>query len=110
MIAALNLIVPIVVIGLFVLAMRLKKMYPIYIAVVFVILYQAFQPSYMPKGRVTTTLPNAEFQVTSGDVEDRLRKPMDSEARTSRMIEVEELATKRREELVNQIKTEKGVN
>lgn len=107
MIAALNLLVPVVVIGLIILAMRLKKMFPIYTAIVFVIVYTVFQPSYMPKGKVTTTLPNAAFEVTSDKVENRILKPMSSEARDARMAEVEELATKRREELIEQMKSEK---
>lgn len=108
MIAALNLLVPIVVIGLVLLAMRLKKMYPIYIALVFVVLYTMFQPSYMPKGKVTTTLPNSSFEVTNKNVENRILKPVTAEERDARMKEVEALSAARREELIQQMKNEKG--
>jgi hypothetical protein len=78
MIALLNIIVPVVVILLFWLAFKIKSFYPVIIALSFVVVYQLFQPSYMPKG-VVKPLPNVEFQVNNSEIVDLELKPKSSE-------------------------------
>lgn len=109
MIFLLNVVPSIIMVALIYLAYRISKVWPLMVAIVFVIVYGLLQPSYMPKGTVKA-LPNAEFKVENKVIQDRVLKPMSSEDRSARMAEVEELATKRREELIRQIKTEKGVS
>jgi hypothetical protein len=109
MILLMNLLGPLFVVAMILLAMRLKKVYPLYIAVFFVIIYSFLQPSYMPKGTVMPAVPNAPFEVSDKPIKDRILKPISSEVRDARMAEVVDLATKRREELIQQIKSEKGI-
>jgi len=74
MVLLLNILVPLVVIALLYLAWRLKNWHPALIAIVFVVAYGAFQPSYIPKGTVKP-LPNPEFHVNDSPMVDRLMKP-----------------------------------
>lgn len=106
MIALLNFVVPVVVIALIILAMRLKKFWPIIVSIVFVIVYQAVQPSYLPKG-TTKQLPNAEFQIESKPIEDRIRKTISPEERDARMANVENETNERIEALIERSKSEK---
>lgn len=109
MIAALNLIVPVVVIGFVLLAMRLKKMFPIYTAIVFVILYALLQPSYLPKGTVKPVVYE-EFKPNESVFVDRMLKPKSGAERdASRKAEFEK-NDERIDKLIKQMKTEKGVN
>lgn len=108
MILLMNLLGPLFVVVMIILAMRLKKVYPLYIGVFFVIIYSFLQPSYMPKGTVMPSVPNVPFEVSDKPIESRVLKPMSSDERDARMSEVEELSNKRRDELIQQIKSEKG--
>jgi hypothetical protein len=78
MILALNIIVPIVVILFLWLALRLKSGYPVIAALVFVVMYQLFQPSYMPKGTVKP-MSKVEFQQVNTPIVDRGLKTKSSE-------------------------------
>lgn len=106
MIALLNFVVPIVVIGLILLAMRLKKFWPIIVAIVFVIVYQAVQPSYIPKGTVKD-LPRAEFRVDDSPIQDRMRKTISAEERDARMAKADKETNERIEALIERSKSEK---
>lgn len=78
MIALLNIIVPVVVILLLWFAFKIKSFYPVIIALAFVVLYQLFQPSYMPKG-VVKSLPNVEFHTVDKPIVDLQLKTKSSE-------------------------------
>lgn len=70
MIALLNILVPIVVLALVYLGYRMKSGWPLAAAILFVIMYTLFQPSYMPKGTVKA-LPNVEFVHVDTEIIDR---------------------------------------
>lgn len=70
MIALLNIVVPVFVIFLFWLAFKLKSLYPVLIALSFIVLYQLFQPSYMPKGTVKS-MPAFEIKQSDVQIVDR---------------------------------------
>lgn len=106
MVSLLNFAVPFVSIALILLAMRLKKFWPVIIALVFVIVYQAVQPSYVPKGTVKQ-LSNAEFIIDNSPIQDRIRKNMSAEDRDNRMLKVENETNERINALVEQSKSEK---
>lgn len=78
MIVALNFVVPVVVLILAYAAFRLKKYWPLVVAVVFVVVYTAVQPSYLPKGTVKT-LPSPQFQSVETPVVDRGLKTKSSD-------------------------------
>lgn len=78
MIAALNYILPVVVLALVYVAWRLKKVWPLAVAVLFVVVYSAVQPSYMPKGTVKTYTP-PPFESVNAPIVDRSLKPKSSE-------------------------------
>ena len=78
MIVALNFVVPVVVIALLYVAFRLKKFWPVVVAVLFVVVYTAVQPSYMPKGTVKA-LSSQPFQSVETPVVDLGLKPKSSE-------------------------------
>lgn len=74
MVLALNILLPIVLIALLVIAIRYRKWWPVLLAAVFFILYTLAQPSYLPKGTVKS-FPNAEFKVNDSPIVDRQLKP-----------------------------------
>lgn len=74
MVLALNLLLPVILIVLFVIAIRYRKWWPVLLAAVVFILYTLAQPSYLPKGTVKS-LPNAEFRVSDSPIIDRQLKP-----------------------------------
>jgi hypothetical protein len=78
MVLLLNILVPVVVLGLMYLAYRLKKFWPIAASVAFVLLYQLAQPSYMPKGTVKP-VKIVEFKQLDIPMVDRSLKPKSSE-------------------------------
>lgn len=78
MITALNYLLPVVVIALLYLAFRLKKFWPLVVAVVFVVVYGAVQPSYIPKGTVKTYTP-PPFETVDKPIVDRSLKPKSAE-------------------------------
>lgn len=107
MVVALNFLVPLIFIAMLLLAMRLKKIWPILVAVAFVIVYQAVQPSYIPKG-TTKSLPNADFMVDETEIKDRVRKTMSADERDARMKEAEKETQIRIEELREKSKENKN--
>jgi hypothetical protein len=78
MIVALNFIVPVVVLALLYVAFSLKRFWPVVVAVLFVVVYTAIQPSYLPKGTVKS-LPSAPFKSVETPVVDRGLKPKNSD-------------------------------
>lgn len=73
MVLLLNILVPLVVILLIWFAYKIKKVYPVLIAIAFIIIYQFAQPSYMPKGTVKP-MPKVEFQQLDIPMVDRSLK------------------------------------
>ena len=80
MIALLNLIPTVVIFIGVVLALRFKKWQWAVGAIVVVLLYYQFQPSYMPKGEVQRSEIPA-FDRSEGAVENRISKPVPVEDR-----------------------------
>lgn len=74
MIVILNLLVVIVAVGAMALAFHLKKIWPAVVAIVFALLYNFIQPSYMPKGTIARTALPA-FEQSDAKIEDRLLAP-----------------------------------
>lgn len=80
MVVLLNLLVFIVIMGLFYAWWKTKKHFFFFIAVLFLIIYPQIQPSYMPKGDIPrTSVPS--FEASNAEIEDRNRKPVPSEVR-----------------------------
>ena len=78
MVLLLNILVPTVVIILLYIAWRIKNWHPALLAIVFIIAYGAFQPSYMPKGTVKSTQV-VEFKQLDIPIVDRSLKSKSSE-------------------------------
>lgn len=78
MIVALNYLVPAVVFILMFVAYKLRKVWPLIVAVLFVVVYGAIQPSYMPKGTVKTYTP-PPFERVDTPMVDRVLKPKSAE-------------------------------
>lgn len=78
MVVLLNLILPtILIVGCFA-AYKLRKVWPVIAAVVLCLLYNMFQPSYMPKGEVVRReLPPLE--TSQMEIQDKLLKPRSAE-------------------------------
>lgn len=74
MIVALNYLVPLVAIAFVYLSYRLKKFWPVVLAVVLFVVYGAVQPSYLPKGTVKTHTP-PPFETVDTPMVDRMLKP-----------------------------------
>lgn len=79
MILLLNILVPIVAIFLIFLTVKLRKMWPTYLMIVFYVIYAFAQPSYMSKGTVKPMVIQ-EFKQLDIPMVDRSLKPLpDSE-------------------------------
>lgn len=78
MIVLLNIIVPVVVVGLLYAAYKFKTYWPLVIMVAVLFIYPMIQPSYMPKGTVRST-PVVEFKQLDIPMVDRSLKPKSAE-------------------------------
>lgn len=78
MIVLLNLISGLIVVGGGYLSCKLKKIWPICVALLFMLLYNIVQPSYLPKGEIKRSqIP--EFEKTEEVIQDRNLSPKSSE-------------------------------
>lgn len=87
MVVLLNILPILVLIATFGIAFFSKskkvKVWAIISAAAFLLLYSMVQPSYLPKGEITrTAVP--DFSPSSGEIQDRNRKPEPSETRQAR--------------------------
>lgn len=78
MIVLLNMIVPVVVVGLLYAAYKFKTYWPLVIMVAVLFIYPMIQPSYMPKGTVKP-IQNVEFKQLDIPIVDRSLKPKSAE-------------------------------
>lgn len=102
MIVALNYLVPAVVLALLYVAFRLKKFWPLVVAVVFVVLYGAVQPSYFPKGTVKTYTP-PPFEAVDKPMVDRMLKPKSADQYDAeRNAAIEQINTNIKNSIENQ--------
>lgn len=79
MIILLNVIVPIVILGLSFYAYKIQKWWPVLVAIAFSLIYGLVQPSYMPKGVVKPMAAPIEFRQVEGPMTDRMLKPKSAE-------------------------------
>ena len=107
MIVLLNYLVPAVLVSLALVAYKTKR-YAITTvgALIFVLFYNAYQPSYMPKGTVPS-LKVTPTEYVDKSIVDRTRKVMTVEERDERMHKKSEAAESRREKLIDDMNKEK---
>lgn len=74
----LSFIVTVVVLGLLFLAFKRKKLWPLALAAVFMVVYMNVQPSYLPKGEVKRSVIPA-FEKSDAKIQDNLLKPPSGE-------------------------------
>lgn len=106
MIVLLNLLVPVAIVAGLFFTWKLKKVWPIILAIVLAFGYTFVQPSYMPKGKVKP-LPVAEFTPSEKKTEDRMRKPVSAEERDAKRVESQKETTDRINALQKELKENK---
>lgn len=106
MVVLLNILVPVIIIGLLYLAYKLKKGWPVLVAIAFVLAYGLVQPSYMPKGTVKP-VQYTEFQKVDKPMADRMLKPKSGAERDAARKAEFEKNDQRVEALIETMKKEK---
>ena len=82
MVGLLNILVFVVCLAIIYAWRKTKKHWLILVMLGFLIVYNQFQPSYMPKGTVErTSVPS--FDAPKGEIKDNNRKPVPSEERNA---------------------------
>lgn len=103
MIVALNMLLGVVVLILLYTSYRIKKVWPLLVAIAFIVVYTAVQPSYMPKGTVKAYIP-PPFEKVEGPVVNRLMMPKTAEQYDAERNAAIELINNKMQDAVQNIK------